>query len=74
MKDANGTEITVGSIVKALHQPDGIAGISSKDDKRGHNFFGTSKVILVLTAAVLVEKTNPKHNPVHVPELLVVVQ
>lgn len=75
MKDVNGTEIKVGSVVRALHEPLGNS-LSSPvlgQPERWHNFFGTSKVIEVLTNSVLVEKTCPAHYPAHVPELLVVV-
>ena len=71
LKDANGTEITVGCRVRHLHEPMPAGQISG--GARCHNFFGSSEVVSIEGNAVHVRRTMRLHIPVHLPELLVVV-
>ncbi len=68
MKDANGTEITIGARVKHLYPP----GKDGTDGRHYHQFYDTSEVVRFTGACVEVKPINNAHIPVHVPELLVV--
>ena len=69
MKDANGTEITIGARVKHLYPP-GEGG----DGRHCHKFSGPSEVVRFTGACVEVKAVSSGHIPVHCPALLVVVQ
>ena len=75
MKDANGTEITIGARVKHLYPPmknDDI--IQGKTGNHTHRFYGTSEVVRFTGTCIEVKPVGRYHIPVHCPELLVVEQ
>lgn len=78
MKDANGVEIKIGSRVRHKHPPcDPTKGCPAPAGNRMccHNFAGEAPVIgFIGSTAVQVRTHSSNHIPVHLPELLVVVE
>lgn len=76
MKDANGVEIKIGSIVRHKHFPPLAKdeAITPENAPRFHHFGGPSPVLeFVETQCVMVQKCGRDHVPVHLAELVVVV-
>lgn len=75
MKDANGTEIKIGSIVKHKHEPLPAGESATKETAHQmHSFHGVAMVVDFTCIGVIVERTNRGMIPHYLAENVVVVK